>query len=196
MSVRTRAVVADVGTDSLIRWWTVDMSDLWSSWAELTRFLESARLAFARERSLWQSLELANRDEARLKVRVGTGWYKARLDQHVQAVLDEEVLYASVLIHSYALAESSSLDTLGLTRAPGGIETWGSSLLRQAGANWSDVRDGEPGLVEVAVVRNAFAHGTRSIDAAAARRLIDASAPPRAVGDRVALSLNPPIAFL
>lgn len=55
------------------------MSSLWDTWAELTRFLESARLAFARERALWESLELANREQAKLKVRVraaGTkpGW--------------------------------------------------------------------------------------------------------------------------
>ena len=164
------------------------MSSHWDAWAELTRFLESARLAFARERTLWQSLELANREQARLKVRVGKGWYKARLDQHVQAVLDEEVLYASVLIHSYALAESAAMDALALARAPGGIEEWGLSLLTQANADWTCVRDGEAGAAEVAVVRNAFAHGTRRIDAAASRRLAEAGAPRRAAGTPVALS--------
>ena len=164
------------------------MSSLWDTWAELTRFLESARLAFARERTLWQSLELANREEARLKVRVGKGWYKTRLDQHVQAVLNEEILYASVLIHSYALAESAAMDALALTRASGGIEDWGCRLLSQAGADWASVKDGEAGAVEVAVVRNAFAHGTRRIDTLASKRLTVAGAPHRSAGTQVTLS--------
>jgi hypothetical protein len=155
------------------------MSSLWDTWVELTRFLESARLAFARESALWESLELANREQAKLKVKVGSGWYKARLDQHVQAVRDEEMLYASVLIHSYALAESAAIDSLGLVRASGGIETWGLRLLQLAGADWCVVKDGERGAVEVAVVRNAFAHGTRCIDAAAAKRLTVAGASTR-----------------
>ena len=164
------------------------MSSLWETWAELTRFLESARLAFARERTLWQSLELANQEDARLKVRVGKGWYKTRLDQHVQAVMNEEILYASVLIHSYALAESAAMEALVLTRAPGGIEEWGCRLLSQAGAGWARVKDGEAGAVEVAVVRNAFAHGTRCIDTLASKRLIVAGAPHRSAGARVTLS--------
>ena len=164
------------------------MSSLWDAWAELTRFLESARLAFARERALWQSLELANREQAKIKVRVGNGWYKTRLDQHVQAVLDEEMLYASVLIHSYALAESAALDSLGLERAPGGIELWGAQLLETAGADWRVVRDGQGGAVEVAVVRNAFAHGTRRIDTAASKRLKENGSPPRSPGSVVTLT--------
>ena len=163
------------------------MSNLWDTWAELTRFLESARLAFARERTLWQSLELANREEARLKVRVGKGWYRTRLDQHVQAVLNEEILYASVLIHSYDLAESAAMDALALNRAPGGIE-WGRRLLTQGSADWASVKDGEAGAAEVAVVRNAFAHGTRRIDSAASKRLIEAGAPHRSAGTQVTLS--------
>ena len=166
------------------------MSSLWDSWAELTRFLESARLAFARERALWGSLELANREQAKLKVKVGDGWYMTRLDQHVQAVADEEILYASVLIHSYALAESAAIDALGLDRAPRGIEHWGAQLLLRAGSDWTAVKDGEGGAVEVAVVRNAFAHGTRRVDTAASKRLSAAGAPRRAAGAQVSLTYD------
>lgn len=35
--------------------------ELWDSWGALTRFLESARIALARERDLWTSLELDKR---------------------------------------------------------------------------------------------------------------------------------------
>ena len=137
--------------------------------------------------SLWK---LSDREQAQLKVRVGKGWFRTSLDQHVQAVNDEVILYASVLIHSYALAESAAVDALGLRRASGGIESWGKALLDNAGASWSDVRDGEPGAVEVAVVRNAFAHGTRVIDDGAAKRLADAGAPPRAAGSTTSLEYD------
>lgn len=108
----------------------------------------------------------------------------------MEAVLDEEMLYASVLIHSYALSESAAIDALGLVRAAGGIETWGAQLLQRAGTDWTIVRDGESGAVEVAVVRNAFAHGTRRIDAAAAKRLQDVGAPKRSAGTQVSLTYD------
>lgn len=164
------------------------MSNLWDSWADLTRFLESARLAFARERNLWDSLELADRDKAVIKVRAGGGRFRARLDQHVNAVRDETTLYASVLLHSYALMDSAAADALNVDRVQGGIESWGCTLLARTSSSWPDVPDGEAGAVEVAVVRNAFAHGSRKIDERAARRLSDAGAPARSVGSPVTLT--------
>ena len=47
---------------------------LWEEWAGITRFLESTRLAFARETTLWKGLELdAPPEEVRISVSVGTG---------------------------------------------------------------------------------------------------------------------------
>jgi hypothetical protein len=166
------------------------MSDIWDSWAGLTRFLESARLAFARERNLWHSLELAEPDDVSIKVRSGTGWYKARLDQHIDAVNDEVTLYASVLIHSYALMEAAAADALMSDRVKGGVGGWGRLLLKQTDSSWDQVRDGEAGAVEVAVVRHAFAHGTKEIDADAFKQLSDVGAPLRAIGDPVTLTYS------
>jgi len=36
---------------------------LFDEWGRITRFLESARLPFARERNLWTSLEIATTDD-------------------------------------------------------------------------------------------------------------------------------------
>ena len=154
---------------------------LWSEWGSLTRFLEGARLAFARERALWQSLEIHNRDSVRLSFPIGGRVYKAPLAAHLQAMQDEQMLYASVLIHSYALTEFAACSHLGVDpRQCQGIEDWGGRLLRSNDSDWSTgPKGGLSGAVEVAVFRNAFAHGTRSIDAAAARRLgkVGAEAP-------------------
>lgn len=167
-----------------------DSSTLWREWGLLTRFLESARLAFARERSLWHSLELHNRSAVKISAPTGPGHYKVPLDAHISVMDDEETLYASVLIHSYALAEAAARSHIGLTpRQASGIEEWGTRLLAAQGRSWADgVLDGHAGAVEVAVVRNAFAHGTRVIDEHAARRLQKAGAPERVLGDAVNLS--------
>lgn len=155
-------------------------------WDRLTRFLESARIAFARETAAWEAVE----DPATVRIvsPAPQASYKVDLAQHVGAIADGEILHASVLIHSYALAESAAAARLGLdVRGLAGIEDWGARLLRAAGADWSDVKGGLAGAVEVAVVRNAFAHGTRTIDASAHARLFAAGAKTRAVGSRVTL---------
>jgi hypothetical protein len=52
-----------------------------------------------------------------------------------------------------------------------GIEDWGGRLLGRTNQSWDSVHHGLAGAVEVAVVRNAYAHGTRQIDVAAETRL-------------------------
>jgi hypothetical protein len=87
-------------------------------------------------------------------------------------VRDEETLFASVLIHSYALAESAAAVRLeGDPRDFGGIEDWGTRLLATTGSTWDALNEGMAGAVEVAVVRNAYAHSGRRIDHASANRL-------------------------
>lgn len=164
-------------------------SSLWTEWGALTRFLESARLAFARERALWHSLELANRESVAIRTRTKGRSYKVSLKDHVAAVEDDVTLFAAVLIHSYAIAEAAARAHAMLDhRQLGGIEKWGRALLEVSGYDWSAVQDGEAGAVEVAVVRNAFTHGTRAIDKASAARLAKAKAPKRVVGEPVSLS--------
>lgn len=139
---------------------------------------------------MWETLELADRDQARVRVPVGKGWYTARLDQHMRAVSDEETLYASVLIHSYALVESAAADALSQPRVSGGIEGWGQNLLDLSGKAWSDVQGGKAGAIEGAAVRNAFAHGTRTISASDAGRLSSAGVVGRAAGSPVTLTYD------
>ena len=149
-----------------------ELAPVWREWRRLTRFLESARLVFARESNLWTSLELRSADEVKLSAATPYGTYKVGLQQHLESVRDEEILLASVLIHSYALAETAAAERLGGdARDFGGIEDWGTRLLASAGSTWDSLKDGVAGAVEVAVVRNAYAHGGRRIDESAANRL-------------------------
>lgn len=165
------------------------MTTVWTEWGALTRFLESARVAFARERNLWHSLELADREAVTITTQTGTRHYAVSLEDHIAAVDDEVTLFASVLIHTYALAEDAACRQVGLdSRTAGGIEVWGKRLLDAYDRDWTGVLDSESGAVELAVVRNAFAHGTRTIDDSGAKRLASAGSPPRSPGDPVSLT--------
>jgi hypothetical protein len=165
-----------------------ELAPVWREWRCLTRFLESARLAFARESNLWTSLELRSADEVRLSAATAHGSYKVSLQQHLEAVRDEEMLLASVLIHGYALAETAAAERLGGdAREYGGIEDWGARLLATTGSTWGALKEGIAGAVEVAVVRNAYAHGGRRIDESAANRLRAVGLTSPAQGEIVAL---------
>ena len=98
------------------------------------------------------------------------------------------LLLASVLIHSYALAESTAAEKLQVEwRELGTIERWGTKLLEAQGKSWSRVSGGLYGAVEVAVARNAFAHGQRVFDVAAQGRLDRARPDDREVPERAHL---------
>jgi hypothetical protein len=140
------------------------------------------------ESNLWTSLELRSADEVKLSAATLHGTYKVGLRQHLEAVRDEETLLASVLIHSYALAETAAAERLGGdAREFGGIEDWGARLLATTGSSWGALKEGVAGAVEVAVVRNAYAHGGRRIDESAANRLRAVGMTSPARGDLVVL---------
>lgn len=165
------------------------MQSLYAEWKRQTRFLESARMAFARERNLCASLGIHAPEQVLLAPPKDHPRYKATLQEHIDAIDDAETLHASVLLHSYALAENAAVNRLELNpRKLGGIEEWGFGLLSASGCDWSKVSGGLAGAVEIAVTRNAFAHGSRTLDAEARARLIDAGATPRPVGARVSLT--------
>jgi hypothetical protein len=158
----------------------------WDEWDRLTRFLESARIAFARERDYWTSTRIEGAAHGRISA--PEGHYKVTPRRHIDAINDAETLHGFVLVHSYALAESAAAQKLEDPRSFGGIEDWGARLLDANGRDWSDVKDGLAGAVEVAVSRNAFAHGSRTIDATARTRLLRAGAGTRPPGSRVTLT--------
>jgi len=166
-------------------------AELWCAWGALTRFLESARIAFARERDLWTSLELDRREDIRLKAPLGKGTYNMTLNQHLMAIQDEQTLLRSVLVHSYALAESAAMDHLDLSaRSVRGVEDWGIRLLAANGLGWNDMPDGLAGVVEVAVARNACVHGNQRIDVVMERRLREAGVTKWVSGSLMAFSYD------
>lgn len=164
--------------------------EVWAEWRRITRFLESVRLAFARERSTWASLAISSPEKISLKASADVGEYEISLGEHLEVIDDAESLYAAVLIQTYSLTEYAASLAVGAAgeRLTGGIESWGAKMLALRGNSWSDVLDGLGGVVEVAVVRDAFAHGTRKIDATAEGRLRGVGVETRLAGDAVTLN--------
>ncbi|HEX5620976.1 MAG TPA: hypothetical protein VFX51_21315 [Solirubrobacteraceae bacterium] len=159
----------------------------YDEWGRLTRFFQSARIAFARERDMWASRSI----DAAERVRISSpeASYTVALQKHINAIDDAEMLHGFVLVHSYALAESAAADRLTVPpRSLGGIEDWGAQLLSTNDRDWTDVEGGLGGAVEVAITRNAIAHGSRTIDAAARERLLKAGARVMPVGTVVTLT--------
>ena len=165
------------------------VSSPWDEWGRLTRFFESARLAFARERTMWASLCIDDLEQVR--VTAPEGHYNVAVHRHIDALNDSEPLYATVLVQSYAVVESAAAERLATPQhSLGGIEDWGSRLLALNDRDWTHVTGGLAGAVEVAVIRNAFAHGSRSIDIRAQERLLRAGAPTRPAGPTMKLTYD------
>lgn len=165
------------------------MTDLWDEWERITRFLESARVAFARERATWESLGLVATNETTITARRDQVTYTTGLTDHLRAIADEEILHGAVLVNTYALTQWAAAEHLGTEiKFQQGIETWGEKLLVANDRTWDTVRGGLAGIAEAAVARNAFAHGVRQIDEATANRLERAGARPRTVGSSINLT--------
>ena len=175
---------------------TLSSHTLWAEWKRITRFLNSTQIALARERLLWESLELDRAADTRLHVPADKGEYVVRLDEHLDSLGTLTTLHAAVLIQSYAVAEAAACDRLGRDqRAAGGIEDWGQALLAANGQSWAQVHGGLAGAVEVAVARNAYAHAAHVVDARAEARLATAGSARWTAGARVELELTDVIEF-
>ncbi|NUU19046.1 hypothetical protein HP550_17495 [Cellulomonas humilata] len=175
---------------------TLSSSALWAEWKRITRFLNSTQIALARERLLWESLELDRAADTRLHVPADKGEYVVRLDEHLESLSTLSTLHAAVLIQSYAVAEAAACDRLRLDqRTAGGIEEWGQALLAANGRGWADVHGGRGGAVEVAVARNAYAHAAHLVDAKAEARLAKAGSVRWTAGSLVDLQLADVVEF-
>jgi hypothetical protein len=145
---------------------TLAISDIWGEWKRLTRFLECSKIAFKRESDIWSSLQVPDLDAVRIATANGDSSFSLTANEHLDTLHDEDLLCFIVLSYSYSLCERYARVKLCLwegDKLSGGIETWGTNLLRQAGNNWANVLGGRAGLIEVAIARNFIAHGTRLV---------------------------------
>ena len=162
------------------------MSGVWDEWKATTRFLESTRIAFERERLLWSSLQI-DPQGVLLQVPSRHGRYQIALTEHLEVINTETSLLSAVLIQSYALTESAAADAGIDTQNSAGIEDWGNRLLATNGRKWKDVLDGKTGAVEVGIVRNAYAHSSPFYSSKATNRMLNAGGQPFPEGDPIVL---------
>lgn len=165
---------------------------MWDQWKRTTRFINSARLALGREHRLWSTLELEGEGTASIRSQLGTSDYQIKLDEHRNALIDEDILCAMALLYSYSIAENAVAEKLGKdTTEIGQIEAWGQALLDKASRSWGDVMHGKAGIVEVTVYRNAIAHGAKSFDARHVNRMMNVPHAPRwKQGDVIAMTYD------
>jgi hypothetical protein len=165
---------------------------IWNEWRRITRFVGSSRIAFSREELIWSSLEIPNKKEIILSTKVGQSAYSVNLRDHLVGIQDHQALFSTVLLASYALTESYARLKLGLSdeeELTGGIESWGAKILAITGNSWPKVMHGLHGIVEVAAVRGAIAHGLRNVNQSMVKRFSAHSmTPPWAVGDKIELT--------
>ncbi|QNB06019.1 hypothetical protein G5S34_03965 [Herbaspirillum frisingense] len=165
---------------------------IWEEWKRITRFLESSRISFAREELLWASLEVKDKSNISLVTSKGKSKYSVALLDHLVAIKNHDVLFSLVLTSTYALAESYARLKLGLQDdddLAGGIESWGRKVLAITGHDWPDVLDGLAGIVEVSAVRNAYAHGARTVNKKMINRFVAHNlSSPWALGSDLALT--------
>ena len=182
---------------------------MWAEWRRLTRFMWSSRIAFDHEidrSSLLDPSQIVSVGDA------GAGAeFQVPIADHLATLKDSSILFELVLLRSYALMENHckllhvicqrrdwSLITRGTdaeekaeidgVELSGGIEAWASKLMNDTHQPWIDVYGGQPGLVEISIVRNALMHGYTSaseemIQAARRRR----STVPFQAGDRIVI---------
>lgn len=160
---------------------------VWTRWKELTQFLALSDHVLISQQEQWRALPIP--DKQNIKILRQDGPYKFETDGATyEAILsDRHVLASVVLLNSYALVESAVRQVYGILVADaaattplltqirantisigdllknGGIETWGTQVLADLGRNWSYVETQKAGLVEVAIVRNAIAHGEADV---------------------------------
>lgn len=187
---------------------------VWTRWKELTQFLALSDHVLLSQQEQWRALPIPDKHD--VKILRQDGPYKFETDGATyEAILsDRHVLASVVLLNSYALVESAvrqvygllvpdtsvSTPLLGQIRANattitdvvknGGIETWGTQVLSDLRRDWSYVETQKAGLVEVAIARNAIAHGEAEVTQSMVNRATASSASlPWAVGSPIRLDI-------
>jgi len=198
-------------TDDPSRW---QAAPVWREWLQLTRLQWSGRIAFETELRRWNDPFLAGGDKLSVRISDCGGEYETSFDNHLVALRDVSQYCGLILVKSWALLEGHAklvahLDLQGrladlfdrgqvedLAAADdhilaGGVEAWGSDLLRRVGQDWDKVFEGQAGLVEVSLVRNAVAHGRRHATEALIQSARARSAEfPYATGEEIVLDFD------
>jgi hypothetical protein len=188
---------------------------IWDEWKSWTRFQALIDYSLETSATLWQGLPVKDRDQVTIQRTLGQSRFACPGNQFLPMLQDRHTISSLLVLSSYALIEGhieevldymvtagvvgiqivddvrAGTQTAKTFIASGGIETWGTSLLLQLGRDWGNVHDGCGGIVEVAIVRNALAHGARTVTQSMINRVQqNGGALPWAIGAPIRLDLS------
>lgn len=186
---------------------------MWEEWRRLTRLQWSGSIAFDAEIDRARTLPGSAAERQVERTEAG-GTYRTSIENHLVTLSDRGLFHALLFLRSHALLESHAklirfmidtgdwspisqlpseglLDTIEENRLIGGIAVWSNDLVERTGQSWDLVYGGASGLVEVALIRNAIAHGQRRCGPKLRKRFAEAAiACPFAEGDELNLSFE------
>lgn len=120
----------------------------------------------------WAALPIENLGAATIHRQRSNSHFRAPASEFTRLLNDKSHLGYLLLLSSYALTDSFGAEAFDALKAAGkttktskqymgsGIESWGTALLTLVNRDWTKVYSGRAGLLEVAIARNAFAHGS------------------------------------
>ena len=166
----------------------------WEEWGAITRIHGSAMVAFDHSMLVMQRQIVA---EVELVHSESGSAFKTLAVDHLSRITHGNDLHKMALLRYYSAFETfvrfaefvtttgnfdfvsrplaiSEIEMIESHLLKGGVEAWADVSIRKLKQNWVDVYGGKAGLVEVSLLRNAIAHGVRSmnqsmLDAAVAR---------------------------
>jgi hypothetical protein len=153
--------------------------DIWTEWGELTRLIQSSRIAFDREVNYRRN----SKEEVQS---VGEKFkYEIQIKDHIKTLETEHLICLAFLTLALSICERFVRGKLGLgpeVELSGGIEAWGGKVLRLAARvpqdqpisdEWSKVDGGLAGCIEVQEARNSNLHQGNRISQRSINRFVD-----------------------
>lgn len=173
---------------------------MWEEWLALTRLQWSGRIAFENEVERWANRRFSGKEAVSVVIDDCGGRYEASLASHVATLGDHRLFCGLILLRSWALLESHArlvghiartrdwagasggfdrdrLDAIYGEKLQGGPVAWLNATMDAVQQPWAAVYGGQAGLVEIALLRNAIAHGHRTVTARLMTEMAGASIP-------------------
>lgn len=146
---------------------------IWKQWGELTAYHNALDVACDWYSALWSLVPIEEIDKTQVVRRRDVSEFTRNTGEFRKLLDDRLPLANLIFLSSYALFETYCTDAFerlsAASKAPvsadyltGGIECWTDRLLKLSGRNWSAVKCGRAGILEVGLVRNSLAHGAKA----------------------------------
>ncbi len=189
---------------------------IWDQWKAISRAFRCIAIAMSTES---QTCKRRIRASETLSHQSGKSTFSVERAEYIETLNDSSTFCGMVLQATFGLIEEHARDILRELNAinfdvssvssvldskqepfdelveyfppPNGIEAWGAKLLRLLDRQWTDVTPQLSGVVEVAVVRTALAHGSPIVTERMANRMKNLNGQlPWKVGDSIVLDFE------